>query len=138
MTALFDPDEELLGFVAIGRNLRESKQAEAKLHRLSERLSLAVTAAGQVGIWDWDILNNYLEWNEQMYELYGIPQDSLDKYEAWAQRLHPDDRDRCDQRINAAVAGKYEFEEEFRIIHPDGDIRYIQALSNLSTRQEAR
>ena len=138
MTALFTHDQELLGFVAISKNLSERQKAEAELRRLSERLSLAVTA-GKIGIWDWDIPNNHLGWNERMYELYGVSQDSVtNKYETWAKSLHPDDRDRCEQRINDAVAGKCEFEAEFRIIHPDGDIRYVQALSKTTRGANAQ
>ncbi len=129
MTALLDPEGELLGFVGIGKNLSGRQRAEAKLRQLSERLSLAVTA-GQVGIWDWDILNDRLDWNDRMYELYGIEKDStINKYDTWKRSLHPDDLERCERHIKATIEGKGEFEAEFRIIQPDGTVRYIQAFS---------
>jgi PAS domain S-box-containing protein len=138
MTALSGEDGELLGFVAIARNLSEHQKAEAKLRRLSERLSLAITA-GQLGIWDWDILNDHLEWNDRMYELYGVTRDSSQsQYETWAKRLHPDDLDRCTQLIDAAVAGDCEFEAEFRLIQPDGSLRYIQSFSNTTRDANGR
>jgi len=129
MTALLDPNGVLLGFVGIANNLSERQRAAAQLRRLSERLSLAMTA-GQVGIWDWEIENDCLDWNDRMYELYGLDKESdHNKFKTWEESLHPDDRDRCCALIADAIAGRCEFETDFRIIHPDGTTRNIQAYS---------
>jgi len=67
------------------------------------RLALAAKAGG-VGIWDYDVVNNRLEWDEQMFRLYGITRDQFSgAYEAWQAGLHPDDRARGDAEIQLAL-----------------------------------
>ena len=114
------------GFIS---DITERKQAENHLNEITSRLTLA-TRAGGIGVWDYDILNNTLFWDDQMFELYGIPKgDSLGAYEAWQHGLHPDDREESDAYIQMAINGTKEFNTEFRIVWPDGTIRNIRALA---------
>ncbi|MFT4843644.1 MAG: signal transduction histidine kinase/ActR/RegA family two-component response regulator, partial [Candidatus Azotimanducaceae bacterium] len=57
-------------------------------------------------------------------------------YEAWQAGVHPDDRERSDQEIQAAIQGDKDFDTDFRVVHPDGTIRYIQAIATVR-RDEA-
>lgn len=107
----------------------ERKHAEEALRASEERLHLATTA-GNIGIWDWDIVNNVLTWDESMYVLYGIRQEDFGgAYDAWINTLHPDDRQYTDGEIQAALRGEREYAPEFRIVRPDGVIRVIKADS---------
>ncbi|MGD1902838.1 MAG: CBS domain-containing protein [Geitlerinemataceae cyanobacterium] len=129
VTALRDRELTLLGFVAIGRNLSERRRSKVRLRQLSERLTLAVMAA-QIGIWDWDITRDRLTWDDRMYELYGVTRSSADvTFNTWADTVHPDDLERCKTAIAATLAGGSEFETDFRIVHPNGTVRHIQAYS---------
>ena len=57
-----------------------------------------------------------------MYQLYGIrEQDFSGAHEAWQARLHPDDREREDAAITAAIDGATDFDIEFRVVWPDGE-----------------
>ena len=110
-------------------DITERKRAEELSRQLSERLSLA-TRAGDVGIWDYDVLNNKLIWDEQMFRLYGITRDEFGSaYEAWLAGVHPDDRQRGDQEIQLALRGEKKFDTEFRVLWPDGSTHYIRALA---------
>lgn len=103
------------------------KSKESLLHT-TERLSLAVRSGG-VGIWDYDVVNNRLVWDEQMFRLYGITPDQFcGAYEAWQAGLHPEDRLRGDADIQRALQGEKEFDMEFRVVWPNGVIRYIRAF----------
>src|SRR5450830_149673 len=102
---------------------------EANLRLSEERLKLATTA-GNVGIWDWDVANNILVWDESMYALYGIRKgDFAGAYDAWTSTLHPDDLEYTEGEIQAALRGKREYAPEFRIVRPDGSVRNIKASS---------
>ncbi len=120
-----------------GRNVRvtslnditERKQAEEEVKQVSARLALA-TRVGGVGVWDFDIVNNTLIWDDQMLALYGIRKEEfLGAYEAWQAGLHPDDRARGDAEIQMAISGEKEFNSEFRVVWPEGTIRNIEALA---------
>lgn len=108
-------------------DITERKKAERMLAQATSRLSLA-TEAGGVGIWDYDIINDILVWDAQMFHLYGIDQpDFKGTYEAWKSSLHPDDRQRCNDEIQMAIREEKDFNTEFRIIWPDGSIHNIRA-----------
>ena len=112
------------------RNITERKRAEIALQQSEERLALA-TRSGIIGIWDWDVVNNRLVWDDSMYRLYGIRrEDFLGAYEAWSSALHPDDRERTEGDIQAALRGEMEYAPEFRVVWPDGSIHYLKAASH--------
>ncbi len=69
--------------LAVSRDVTDIRLAGEVERRLIERLNLA-TAAGAIGIWDWDIVKNELVWDDRMYELYGIKRDRFaGVHEAW-------------------------------------------------------
>ncbi len=105
------------------------KQTEQTLAQTATHLSLAVHAGG-VGIWDYDMVNDKLIWDDQMYHLYGItPQDFSGAYSAWQQGLHPQDRERCQNEFLAAKRAEKEYDTEFRVVWPDGSVHNIRALA---------
>ena len=109
------------------QEIAERKQAEEHLQELSARLNLAVESAA-IGIWEWDITQNTLIWDERMYELYGVkPEQFTHSYEAWVGRLHPEDRTATTTAVQQALRGEKAFDAECRLMHPDGSIRYVQA-----------
>ena len=111
------------------QDITERKLAEHELKQVSARLALA-TKAGGVGVWDYDIDNNILVWDDQMFSLYGIEKkDFSGAYDAWQSGLHPDDKERGDAEIQMAIRGEKEFDTEFRVVWPDGSVRDIRALA---------
>ncbi len=108
-------------------DISERKQAEEQLNKLSERLQLALKS-GNIGIWELDIVNNVLTWDERMYELYGIKASDFESvYEGWKIRVHPNDQERADFAIKQALRGEKEYNIEFRVVHSDGSVHYIKA-----------
>lgn len=126
-----DADGNIERYVMIGHDITERKHSEESLRQVTDRLALAVRAGG-VGIWDYDVVNNRLVGDDQMYRLYGIaPGQSCGEYDGWRARVHPDDRPRCDEEIGQALAGDKEFDTEFRVVWPDGTIRNIRAIASV-------
>ena len=109
------------------QEIAERRQAEAELRELSTRLNLALEVIG-IGIWDWDITHNTLTWDSRFYELYGTTPEAFEgDYEAWARRLHPEDRPLAEASIHLALVDEAVYDIEFRVIHADGAIRYMKA-----------
>ncbi len=110
------------------RDITERKRAEEALRQTSDRLQLA-TRAANVGIWDLDVINNKLVWDDAMYQLYGITPDRFTgAYEAWEAGLHPDDMLRGREEVQMALRGEKEFDTEFRVVWPDKSVHYIKAI----------
>ena len=113
------------------QDITERKQAEVLLMESQHRLALA-TESAHIGIWDWDVVANKMVWDTQMYELYGIrAQDFSGAYDAWQKGLHPEDRDRAEADIAAALDGVKDFHSEFRVLWPNGGVRAIEAYGSV-------
>ncbi len=125
---IYDSEGVSMGHRSSIRDITDHKQVEEALQQAVSRLSLA-TCAGGVGIWDYDVVNNHLKWDDQMYVLYGIKPDQFGgTYEAWKVGFYPDDLQRVDIEIQMALRGEKELDTEFRVVRPDGTIRNIRAL----------
>jgi len=120
-------DGSIVGAVLTGRDITKLRDTEESLRNLSSRLHLALTSA-HLGVWEWDIVNNKLSWDDRMFELYGItPERFSTAVDAWETALHPDDRQAAVDLIQAALRGEREFDTEFRVIHPHGVVRHLKA-----------
>jgi PAS domain S-box-containing protein len=120
------------------QNITERKQTEDALHLSSERLHLA-TRVANIGIWDWDIVNDQLVWEDSMYRLYGIRKEDFGgAYDAWIRTILPEDKAHTDGEIQAALRGEREYAPEFRIVRSDGTIRYIKADSQTTRDPEGK
>ncbi len=99
------------------------------LRTVTERLQLATRAAG-IGIWDWDVVKNEVIWDDAMYRLYGTRKEDFGgAYEVWSGTIHPEDKDRAEGDIQAALRGERDYAHEFRVVWPDGSIHHLQAAA---------
>lgn len=127
LTATAITDRKRVGAVVMHVNITERRLTEETLLRSHTRLALA-SESGHIGIWEWDVVKNRLEWDAQMFALYGLESGSFSgAYEAWLQGVHPDDRAAGDEAIRAALSGEKPFDVEFRVIWPGGEIHHIEA-----------
>ncbi|TVR72321.1 MAG: PAS domain S-box protein [Spirochaetaceae bacterium] len=128
---------ELLGFRGTGRDITAEKNAETAQRALSERLALATESAG-LGIWDYDLTTGRLEWDEQMFLLYGMNPDEFGHcFEDWTRNQLPDSREQAAARFRDAVESSNTFETELSIRRPnDGTIRILHGQAQI-IRNEA-
>ena len=124
-----------VAIVAHARSSRRVRQLQAECDRhaqqTEERFQIASDSAG-IGVWDFDVVAGHVSWNDWMYRIYGIDQSVRDEpYALWLNSLHPNDRDRCMEGLALALRGDQDFSAEFRIVRPDGEIRYITAAARV-------
>jgi signal transduction histidine kinase/ActR/RegA family two-component response regulator len=112
------------------QHAREIEAAHGKAHRLAQRLEIATYSSG-VGIWEYDTTTGRLAWDETMCDLYEVPTDSDLVFESWANRLHPDDRERAVTEINAVFSSGKKFDTTFRIVTPAGKLKHLRAAAGL-------
>jgi PAS domain S-box-containing protein len=111
------------------QDITARKNAEVQLKESSERFAIAADSAG-IGVWELDTANDRLLWDAWMYRIYGIEKSGeAESYKLWVGALHPDDKERCEAELLASARGPGEFDSEFRIIRPNGELRYIKAAS---------
>ena len=104
--------------------LAERRRTENLLRDQDEKLRLALEAA-RMATWDWDILTSRIVWSPNMEALFGLALGEFDgSYDQFVARLHPDDRDRVLEAINAAVTTGADYDIEFQVLYPNGTIRW--------------
>ena len=111
------------------------RKSETQLRLANTRMGLA-TEAGGIGVWDWDIAENTLTWDERMREMYQIPSDiKAITYDTWRGYVHPDDLVRVESDLNETLTNGTPFSLEFGIVLRDGHVRKIKA-NGLVVRNE--
>ena len=114
------------------------QSSQLTLQESEDRLSLAVHAAG-IGIWDWNLQTKQMVWDESMFELYHIKrEDFSNAVDAWEKSLHPEDRQRAEHEIQEALNNSKPFNSEFRIVWPNGEVRYIKAAAKVFFSEEGK
>jgi PAS domain S-box-containing protein len=112
-------------------DITERRAAKELLQKMNERMTLANRAA-QIGTWDWDLVQDRLEWDDNMYRLYGRSRsDGSDAREAWLAAFHPDQVGISRLKIQSAASGGKEYEDQFTIITPDGAEKRIKAFGDV-------
>ena len=108
--------------------LRRSSNAEAEIRWSRQNLKEAQELA-HVGSWNRDHLGDVGEASDEHYRILGYePQAHAPKYDAFRDRLHPDDREEMDKAIAALFEHGTRYHLLQRIVRPDGAIRYIENI----------
>jgi PAS domain S-box-containing protein len=108
----------------------QRKLAEHSLRQKQERLTLALQA-GQMGVYDWDMVTDALWWSPETYTLFGVSADEfVPTPKNFEKLIHPEDRARVWQEFAEALhSGDHcAHEFEFRIVRPDGTLCWITNL----------
>lgn len=118
------------------QDIDSRKRVEIENNKISKRLEIATNAA-KIGVWDFDIVNNILEWDDNMYRIYGVSKESFQGcYEAWESAVHPDDKGWSAKAVEDAIAGKENLNMDFRVLWPGNEIRWIHAEATVVRDKE--
>ncbi len=114
-------------YIAIAISNCRRNKAEQYLQESEERYQLAVAGSNDV-LWDWDIIKNRVYHSPQYEKLLGYQPGNMDSYEAWLTYLHPDDKQRAEDAMDAHLknAGTA-YNVEYRIQAKSGDYRWFRA-----------
>ncbi len=94
--------------------------------RTSERQLREAQEVGGIGSWVWDIVNDKITWTDQLYRIYGLePQQFPATFEAYMERIHPDDVELAQGVVQKAFEDMTAFSFDHRIIRPDGEVRIL-------------
>jgi PAS domain S-box-containing protein len=137
-TALRDADGKITGVLATVRDVTHAKFAEQVLNEREYLLSESQRIA-KIGSWSWDIATNEIRWTQEMHRIYGTEPDTfVISPESFAELIHPEERPAMQAWIDACVAGLEPGELEFRIITPDGTVRFINGKGDLQRDPRGR
>jgi PAS domain S-box-containing protein len=122
---LIDAADSDAGTIWVLDDISVRKAAQDRLKEVNDRLKLA-TAAAALGVWDWNVVSGQSNWDERMFDLYGIPAENPVAQETWTQQVHPDDAPAVLAALHQTVATGEGASVEFRIRRPDGEERWLR------------
>jgi PAS domain S-box-containing protein len=119
--------------------MRRRKRAEASLKDSEERM-MFTAASTNTGLWQYDVPSKHLWAMEQCRPLFGLVADSPLLMKTFLRRVHRDDRPIVAAAIRTATvrAEPAEKRTEFRVVHPDGQTRWILASSKTHFGEEGK
>jgi PAS domain S-box-containing protein len=104
----------------------ERTRSESRSRESEERLRFALDAA-MMGTWDWDMQSNQVRWSDNLASIHGLPADAFDgTFASYEREIHPDDRPRVLASIRRAVEEGVPHDVEYRIVGPDGTVRWVE------------
>ncbi len=115
----------------IYRDITESKSAEQRL-RQSEAYLAEAQRLSQTGSWAWNPTTGDITYSsEECYRVLGFdPHGAPPRFEAFFQRIHPDDQAATRERFEKVIREKADFEFDYRIVHPDKGVRDIHVVGH--------
>ncbi len=111
-------------------DIEDRKRAEEALRR-SEAYLAEAQRLSHTGSWA-SKPGGPLYWSEENFRIWGLdPQQGAPDVETVRQRIHPEDRDRAMDYARRAIEAGTDFADEFRIVLPDGTVKYVHAFGHL-------
>ncbi len=125
--------------LALKDEIDRRKRAESVLDRQTRNLSEAQRLAN-LGSWVRNLETNEIVWSDQLYEIFGVErgQENSGTFDGYLQRIHPDDRDRVRDQVQAAIKAGQGFQGDRRIVRPNGEIRHVQTCVELVKNDAGR
>lgn len=106
-------------------DVSDRKLVEEKL-RHSQNALLEAQRIAHLGNWSLNLLTQKLVWSEETFRILGFESEPIEPtYPEFLQRIHPEDLPQFPRNFHDLLAQEYPFEYEFRVLLPDGTVRYI-------------
>ncbi|MEO6006378.1 MAG: PAS domain S-box protein [Opitutus sp.] len=128
----------VVGVHGVVQEITARKQAEQALRTSEHRMRLAMEAAA-TGMWDWDLATNAVTWSPECCVIHGLAKDEFDGTASGFDRLiHLGDRDRVWATVRDGVDRRKKYECEFRVIRPDGEVRWVTNVGRAVYDEQGR
>lgn len=128
MTAdpIFDNNGDFVGYIAIDKDVTEKIRQQKKLEESLETFEI-VTKATSDTIWDADLVEDTVEYNYNIKNVFGYEiQDEITPGAWWVDKIHPDDRNRVTKAFELAeLENKERIQIEYRFQAADGSYKFV-------------
>jgi PAS domain S-box-containing protein len=123
-------DGKVEKYTSIRFDITSAKEQEVSLRMARDQLAKAAEVA-QLGIWTWSLVDDCLTFDSGMQRIYEMPLPVTGGllYSDWRSRVHPDDVEVAEAKLQGAIAGTDVYDPVFRIYSRSGEVRYIQAAA---------
>ncbi len=140
-----DTHGTLSGVVLVFRDITERRRGERErltaldAERVARQQLHAAIEAGRMGTWEFTISTGTVKWSPGLEAIHGYaPGTFPSSFDAFKREIHPDDRDRVLQAIGAAIEQRRDHHIEYRIVRPDGGVRWVEGRGQLFADGDGR
>ncbi|MGB4108114.1 MAG: ATP-binding protein [Alphaproteobacteria bacterium] len=110
----------------VGRDVTAIREQQMALGRRERQLGQA-ESIGRLGHWNWTLGQDEIQWSEELYNIFGVDKKSFaPTAQSMIALVHKSDRARVNHAFQRAGLGQQNYEMDFRITRPGGDIRYLR------------
>ncbi|WP_017941307.1 MULTISPECIES: sensor domain-containing diguanylate cyclase [unclassified Thioalkalivibrio] len=119
-------------------DITEQVRAEEALHQRERELAEAQRIA-HIGNWVSDFVRNEIRWSDEVFRIFGLRRGQWGgTHEAFMQSVHPDDRDRIQAEVDAAMAGEGTLDTIHRVLRPGGEERVVHERGYVEFAEDGR
>ena len=130
ITPVFDEQGQHINFISLQKDITVEENYKHDILRANARFEL-ITAGSEIGIWEWDVQEDKLTWNDVQKKHFGIADNvpSSSWYTIWESSLHPEDKERVMGALKRLESGAVsKIEHEYRIFRGDSsELRFIKS-----------
>ena len=125
--------------MASGVDMGQGGLVEAQVAIRLQRQLDAAQQITHIGSWEWDLATGVVTWSDELYRIFGLSPRSCEiTLEAFLARVHPDDRDRVQRLVAAAIERGGPFGHGERIVRPDGSVRKLDTVGEVLLDTQGR
>ena len=133
----YDAQKNFAGYIGSCLDVTELLRKEKALREFEERVRLAAEAA-HLGVWELDTATNDVWMSDSARALFQFDSQMPLNDAALQNRVHPEDRALRDSTIKRAIGTQGEYEIEYRVLLPDGNLRWIHGRGRCVTRESGK
>jgi PAS domain S-box-containing protein len=133
----YGPRGNFRGYVGACVDITDLLEKDRALRDIEERVALAAEVA-HLGVWELDATTSELWISDSGRKLFGFEPDGEISYETFQDRVHPDDQTRRASIIKRAIETQGGYELEYRIVLPNGSLRWISGRGHCVSDKDGR
>jgi PAS domain S-box-containing protein len=124
---------------ALRRSRDDLQEAIGDLKRIesallhSEMYLIEAQRLSGTGSFGWNLSNGEVFWSDENFRIFQYDRTTNPTLELIVQRIHPEDRTAVRQTIDQASSGGKDFDHQYRLLMPDGSVKYVHAIARATT-----
>lgn len=136
---IYDSQGTLIGGVVAEFDITEQASTRASLADAQSRLE-SMLEIGDIGTWDWDIEHNRVFADRNLAQMFGVSAEDAQggPLDVYVHAVHPDDRPSLKEAIESSLASGEHFTVDYRLVDPDGQIRWMTARARIERDADGR
>ena len=121
----------------LSRDVLRAARLSRELQTSERRLAMAASAA-RLALWEWDLSSNRIWVSNNGRALYGVTDQEEIDFDRFMQTVHPEDHPLVRTAIEKALHGHDSYHIDYRVVRPDGPLRWITARGTIEKNAQGR